>query len=67
MKESKDGFAFVADCFGKDLFKVGEEEEEDIVEEEIEEEEEEDVDAIPIQTLEIWCVCCKQVKKTAVE
>ena len=52
MVESDDCFAYVADCFGKDMFE--EEEEPEVAAAPVESVPEEiDEDAIPIQTLEL--------------
>ena len=57
MKSSQDGFAFVADCFGKGMFR--EEKEVPVVSKE-QVEEEIDEDEIPMQKLELYCVCDKE-------
>lgn len=51
MKSAQDGFAFVADCYGKGMFV--ERKEEEVPPEEPVKEEEFDEDTIPIQTLDL--------------
>ena len=53
MKSCQDGFAFVADCFGKGMF--GEEKEVPVVKTE-QVVEEIDEDEIPMQKLELLCL-----------
>lgn len=56
MKESKDGFAYVTDCFNKDLFKEIEEEVEEPEMNDMKEEvhaDEINEDEIPIQVLDL--------------
>ena len=56
LKESKDGFAYVTDCFNKDLFKETEEEIEEPEMNEMKEEvhpDEINEDEIPIQVLDL--------------
>ena len=66
MKSAQDGFAFVADCYGKGMFREKEPEEVAPVAEPVKEpakEEEFDEDTIPFQTLElklVFLVCSKQ-------
>lgn len=66
LKQAPDGFAFAADCFGKDLFREEEPEEEADAELQPgekggEEEDDEDIQPIDItHTLELWSVCYKQ-------
>ena len=52
MKSSRDGFAFVADCFGKNLFKNVNEVMEEVPVKEVEIKDE-DVEDIPMQSLEL--------------
>lgn len=53
MKSAQDGFAFVADCYGKGMFKERKVEETAPPVEPAKEEEEFDEDTIPIQTLDL--------------